>query len=65
MIGGLLVVIGIILIAFGVYVRKADPNSWVHDFWISGSEIPEWSSWVYAGAFCLFFGIVLSIYTRW
>jgi len=56
---GLLIVIGIILVALGIIVQKSDPNSWVRDFWISGVEFPEWASLVYAGAFFVAFGIVL------
>jgi len=55
----LLIVIGTIFVAVGVIVRKSDTGSWVRDFWISGVEFPEWSSWVYAGAFLVSFGIVL------
>lgn len=56
---GLLIVIGIILVALGIIVQKSDPNSWVRDFWISGVEFPEWASLVYARAFFVAFGIVL------
>lgn len=50
---------GIIFIAFGVFVRKSDPDSWVRSSttWI---EFPEWASYIYTGAFLIIGGIILN-----
>jgi len=49
LLSGLLIVSGVIFITLGVVVQKSDPDRvWAWNGW---AEFPDWSSWIYIGAF--------------
>jgi uncharacterized membrane protein len=49
---------GIIFLIMGIYYLKTDTNSWVRSS-VGGIEFPEWSTFIYAGAFFIVMAIII------
>jgi len=52
---------GIIFVGMGLYYLKSDPDSWVSSP-PAMIELPEWFSYIYAGAFFIIMGMIVFLY---
>jgi len=54
----IVVAVGVLLVFFGIYTRKYNPESWSLNprTWI---EQTDWPSYIYTGAFLIAGGIIL------